>query len=121
MAIPPNPLSPERARYHRSHCAVCGLDLGSSYWMVHDGAHEACIDWSKRPFPYSRQIDVVRRLARHADPGRERDVLMVAARLQDLAHGWPDRALQRLVRARELAALARKWTSAAPEKLKASL
>jgi hypothetical protein len=44
-------------------CVVCGADLGLGPWWVTDhprGAHEACVDWSRRPFPYAWVLPVAR-------------------------------------------------------------
>jgi hypothetical protein len=47
--------------------------------------------------------------------------LLAALAIERLAAGWPDRALARLQRARDLAAFVRARTTGAPDKLKSAL
>jgi hypothetical protein len=73
-------------------CVRCGAPLGQRWWIIvfPDGAHEECVDWSARPFPFTRELDVLRLLARRLGDGRPRDVVEGLRRdLDGLARRWP--------------------------------
>lgn len=104
-------------------CVVCREPLADGYWIVAypDGAHERCIDWSRRPFPYARQVGALSRIARAAEVARP-DLLRRAARaLAALEERWPDDALFVLDRGRVIIAAARRFTGDAPPKVRALL
>lgn len=104
-------------------CVVCGALLGDQYWIVAYplGAHELCVDWSKRPFPYSRQASALLRIARAPDVARP-DLLRRAARaLDELASRWPAEALVVLERGRIIISAARRFTQDAPPKVRSLL
>ncbi len=48
-------------------CQACGQPIGGAVsWMLPGGypkrEHEACVDWTKRTFPFTRQLAVLRQL-----------------------------------------------------------
>lgn len=104
-------------------CPACGEAFAAEGHWALDGVltHERCADWSRHAFPYRGRVDVIRRLARHADPGRAQDVLRAAAAMQALADGWPAEPLWRLERAKLIMSYVRRWTTSAPDKLRSSL
>ena len=72
-------------------CVRCGEIIEGRYWMVQfpHGAHEACVDWSQRAFPFVREIDVLRLLARRAGLRVRPALLRAAERLTALRRRWP--------------------------------
>lgn len=104
-------------------CVRCGEFLGDQYWIVAypDGAHEECVDWATRAFPYARQVAALLRIARVPEVKRP-DLLRRAARaLEALDAQWPRDALFVLERGRVIIAAARRFTSGAPPKVRALL
>lgn len=104
-------------------CVRCGEPLGAGYWITEypQGAHEACVDWSKRPFPFERHVGALGRIARAPGVARP-DLLHRAARaLHALDEQWPAQALFVLERGRTIVAAARRFTVDAPAKLRALL
>ena len=106
--------------FARRRCVRCGDLLGDTYWITRypDGAHEACVDWSNRPFPFERHATALARAPEVTRP----DLLHRAARaLWALEPRWPDEALWVLERGRIIIAAARRFTVDAPAKLRALL
>src|SRR4051812_15675053 len=72
-------------------CVRCGTALGQRWWVVAfpDGAHDECMEWSTRPFPFTRELDVLRFLARRLGDGRRKEILDGLKRdLAALARRW---------------------------------
>ncbi len=93
----------------RRCCVRCGGVLDGRCWIVRypEAAHEACVDWTARAFPFARELDVMSLLARRLT-GRDRDI--VAGLLRDLAalaRRWPDEATAALGAGRSIVAAAR--------------
>jgi hypothetical protein len=104
-------------------CVRCGLALEPPWWMTvfPNGEHERCRDWTGRPFPFERHHDLLRKIARHLDDARRRDVLAIAHELAKLARTWPRDALVTLDASRMHIAAARPLVQGAPNKLTAQL
>ena len=94
-----------------THCAVCGTELlwDDDTWVIDQGttrAHERCIDWQERPFPFAWQVDVCRSLAHRL----QRDGNVHAAHacrsarlwLDEQRHAWPHDAFRRLQSVRRM-------------------
>lgn len=79
-------------------CARCGGSTAKGYWFLGGRAvHAACVDWSRRPFPYEWAIELSRRLIRKAPEDHE---LKSAGRLVwELGRRWPNEAPSLLERA----------------------
>lgn len=77
-------------------CAVCGETLAGSDWWVTDypaGEHVRCRDWSRAPFPYGRQLALMRQLyRRHQDPGVRAALRREGAWLARAEGRWPEGA-----------------------------
>lgn len=108
---------------HTRLCVRCGLVLEPPWWMTvfPNGEHERCRDWTGRPFPFERHHDLLRKIARHLDDPRRREVLAIAQQLARLAHTWPRDALGTLHASRMHIASARPLVQGAPNKLTAQL
>lgn len=110
--------APDGANLHRASpatsrpCVVCGRVLVSPWWVLPgrypDGVHEACRDWSGEAFPWTRQVQGLRRLWR-ATRGEERAALgRIGVDLVALEERWPGEALDVLAKGRALIADARR-------------
>lgn len=104
-------------------CVRCGLVLEPPWWMTvfPNGEHERCRDWTGRAFPFERHHDLLRKIARHLDAERRREVLRLAGELALLARMWPHDALVMLETSRMHVAAARPLIQGAPNKLTAQL
>jgi hypothetical protein len=104
---------------HR-RCVRCDELLGDSYWITNypHGAHERCVDWNNRAFPFERQANALVRIARAPEVTRP-DLLHRAARaLWALKSRWPHNALGVLDHGRIIITAARRYTADAPAKLR---
>ena len=86
------------------HCCVCGGPTRDSdpVWTVEHPkwAHESCIDWSRRDFPYAWKLKQLRSLARvlvHAC----RRVFTAGRYLLDTQRTWPRNAREHLAKIKE--------------------
>lgn len=65
-----------RELFDDAGCLVCGepLDGREPFWCVAypKGAHGRCLDWSARPFPFTRHLRVLRRTWRETTHARAR-------------------------------------------------
>lgn len=104
-------------------CVRCGELLGVSYWITSypNGAHEACVDWTARRFPYERQMNALLRIARAPEIKRPDLLRRAAGALGALQDRWPAEALAVLERGRVIIAAARRFTAEAPPKVRALL
>ena len=74
-AIPTEPLL--------GHCEGCGDPLGDEPWWVTtlpNGIHTRCRRWEEEPYPFSRHLEVTRRLIRRLPAAAAADARA--------AHGW---------------------------------
>ena len=74
-------------------CVICEkpLDGSEPYWCVSypKAAHTRCIDWSERPFPFRRQLELLRRVWRETRHARaRREVARTGAWLAALERRW---------------------------------
>jgi hypothetical protein len=80
-------------------CRVCGKPLGGGpWWLVQApdiGEHDHCRDWSKHPFPYSRDLTRLRAAARSLK-ALERRLVATGRMLAQAEKMWPDRAGERV-------------------------
>lgn len=104
-------------------CVTCGDVLEPPWWMTTfpHGEHERCRDWAGRPFPFARHEHLLRRIARHIDEPRRREVLAAAQALAKLARTWPRDAVAILDASRMHIARVREHVQGAPHKLTAQL
>lgn len=69
-------LTGSRELFDDARCLVCDgpLDGTEPFWCVAypRGAHARCLDWSERPFPFARQLKVLRRAYRETTHARAR-------------------------------------------------
>ena len=102
LAATANALVPRR-------CVRCGGAIAGRFWIVKfpDAAHEACVDWRARPFPFARELDVLRFLARRAKADHARGLLAAAGALATLKRRWPADAIAVLDEGRRVIAAAR--------------
>jgi len=75
-------------------CRVCGEGLAGEAWWVTSypaGEHVRCRDWIGTPFPFRRQLGLLRRLYRRTRDPRARAALRdVGAWLARAEARWPD-------------------------------
>lgn len=90
-------------------CDVCGERLEAPYWIVDfpRGAHERCIDWSTRPFPFTRHLEVLRKMARAAEGEARASVIRAGVAMAALHKRWPTEALAVLQEGRAIVAALR--------------
>ena len=85
-------------------CAVCGQPLGAEpWWMVEPpdkAEHERCRDWARHAFPFARQLNSLRGVARRI-AALQREVFRVGRLLAALERRWPDGGLSVVERARK--------------------
>jgi len=83
-AIPPPAAGP---------CVVCGEEVGAElHWVVGQGGrvHHRCRDWRDAPFPFDRQITMLRALLRELR-GVVADVIVAGRTLRQIQRSWPAR------------------------------
>ena len=84
-------------------CAVCGQPLGAEpWWMVEPpdrGEHERCRDWTRHAFPFARELNSLRGIARRIT-ALQREVFRVGRPLAAVERRWPDSGLVVVERAR---------------------
>ncbi|MEW5852622.1 MAG: hypothetical protein AB2A00_27810 [Myxococcota bacterium] len=83
-------------------CTVCHAPLTGAepYWMTEypRGEHTRCRQWRRHPYPFLRQIGVLRRLWRMASSEGARQELVAAGRwLTQQAARWPEQASAEMV------------------------
>ena len=82
-AIPPPATGP---------CVVCGEPVGEElHWVVEGGArrvHHRCRDFRTAPFPFDRQLVLLRKLLRELR-GAVRDVIAAGRALRRTQRSWP--------------------------------
>jgi hypothetical protein len=86
-------LKGSRELFDQMRCVICGgaLDGTEPFWCVAypRGAHTRCIDWSERPFPFERQLELLRRVWRATTHARaRREIARVGAWLASLERKW---------------------------------
>lgn len=69
-------LQGSRSLFDDARCLICHepLDGSEPYWCVAypRAAHGRCLDWSERPFPFARHLQVLRRAWRETTHARAR-------------------------------------------------
>ncbi|HEY4223667.1 MAG TPA: hypothetical protein VGO62_20060 [Myxococcota bacterium] len=88
-------------------CVRCGDVIAGPFWIIAfpDAAHEACVDWRGRAFPFERELAVLRFLVRRV-PDRM-PLLRIVNELVSLKRRWQQDALAVLVDGRVLIERAR--------------
>ncbi len=73
-------------------CRRCGAPFGMEPWWVTEypnGEHTRCRDWTGRPFPFARQLDLMRKLWPGVEGPARTCLHSAGARLAQLQQGWP--------------------------------
>jgi hypothetical protein len=82
----------------QGQCTVCGQPLLArrGYWITKhpDGVHQDCRPWERESFPFRRDLQRLRLIARAA-MRTWRGVVRDGTWLADAEHNWPARARER--------------------------